>query len=170
MSLRRVSLSIALAALALLSACVLRPHYKDMVQPMGAPQQAAEGQTLMMRLVDPATGQPIQGAKVLAGTSRARLAATSDAEGHISVPVSQALLEENPLVEVVLPKGVKAYQFQVVRAPEPAPSPAPPAAAQPTETPAEQDKSSTGSTAPTSPAAPETPPVTPAPSTPNPGT
>lgn len=126
MSLRRVSLSIALAALALLSACTLRPHYKDMVQPMGAPQPAAEGQTLMMRLVDPSTGQPIKGAKVLAGTSRARLSATSDAEGRISVPVSQALLDENPLVEVVLPKGVKAYQFQVVRAPEPASPPVTP--------------------------------------------
>jgi hypothetical protein len=126
MSLRRVSLSIALAALALLSACALRPHYKDMVQPVGAPQ-AAEGQILLMRLVDPATGQPIKGARVLAGTKRARLAAMSDAEGRISIPVSQALLEENPLVEVVLPKGVKAYQFQVVRAEEPASPPAPPA-------------------------------------------
>jgi hypothetical protein len=165
MSLRRVSLSIALAALALLSACALRPHYKDMVQPMGAPK-AAEGQILMMRLVDPVTGQPIKGAKVVAGTNRARLSATSDAEGRISVPVSQALLDENPLVEVLLPKGVKAYQFQVVRAPE---SETPPPA-QPAEMPAEQEKSSTGSTAPTSPATPETPPTPPAPSTPNPGT
>jgi hypothetical protein len=169
MSLRRISLSIALAALALLSACALRPHYKDMVQPMGAPK-AAEGQILMMRVVDPSTGQPIKGAKVVAGTNRTRLAATSDAEGRISVPVSQALLEENPLVEVVLPKGVRAYQFQVVRAPEPA-SPAEQApASQPAATSGEEEKSSTGSTAPTSPAAPDTPPTPQAPSTPNPGT
>jgi cell division septation protein DedD len=168
MSLRRISLSIALTALALLSACALRPHYKDMVQPVGAPQ-AAEGQTLMMRLVDPGTGQPIQGAKVIAGTSRARLAATSDTQGRISVPVSQALLEENPLVEVVLPKGVKAYQFQVDSAAEPAAPPAPSPASQPAAAPTEETNS-TGSTAPTSPSAPETPPVPPAPSTPNPGT
>jgi hypothetical protein len=169
MSLRRISLSIALTALALLSACALRPQYKDMVQPMGAPQ-AADGQTLMMRLVDPGTGQPIQGAKVIAGAGRARLAATSDAQGRISVPVSQALLEENPLVEVVLPKGVKAYQFQVDSAAEPASPPAPPPAPQPAGAPTDEEKNSTGSTAPTSPAAPETPPVPPAPSTPNPGT
>lgn len=166
MSLRRISLSIALTALALLSACALRPHYKDMVQPVGAPQ-AAEGQTLMMRLVDPGTGQPIQGAKVIAGAGRARLAATSDAQGRISVPVSQALLEENPLVEVVLPKGVKAYQFQVDSVAEPASPPAPQPAEAPTK---EEETNSTGSIAPTSPTAPETPPVPPAPSTPNPGT
>jgi len=169
MSLRRISLSIALTALTLLSACVLRPRYKDMVQPVGAPQ-AAEGQTLMMRLVDPGTGQPIQGAKVNAGTSRARLTATSDAQGRISVPVAQALLEENPLVEVVLPKGVKAYQFQVDSAAEPASPPAPSPASQPAEAPAKEETNSTDSTAPTSPAAPETPPVPPAPSAPNPGT
>jgi hypothetical protein len=165
MSLRRASLSVALVALSLMSACVLRPHYKDMVQPEGAPK-AAEGQTLTMRLVDLATGQPIPGAKVIAGTSRARLAATSDAEGHISVPVAQALIEENPLVEVVLPKGVKAYQFQVLRPAEP-PAPQPPPS-QPAETPA--DTCSTDTIAPASPAAPETPAVPPAPSTPNPGT
>jgi hypothetical protein len=169
MSLRRVSLSIALTALALLSACALRPHYKDMVQPVGA-SQAADGQTLMMRLVDPGTGQPIQGAKVIAGMGRVRLAATSDAQGRISVPVSQALLEENPLVEVVLPKGVKAYQFQVDSAAEPASPPAPSPASQPAEAPTGEETNSTGSMAPTSPSAPETPPVPPAPSTPNPGT
>lgn len=173
MSLRRASLSVALVALGLLSACTLRPHYKDMVQPVGAPQQAVDGQTLVMRLVDPSTGQPIQGAKVLAGTERARLSATSDAEGRISVPVSQALLKENPLVEVVLPKGVKAYQFQVLRpteSPAAEPPAAEPPASQPTEPPAEQTPSSTGTPAPTSPAAPETPAAPPAPSTPNPGT
>jgi hypothetical protein len=146
-SLRRASLSVALVTLGLLSACTLRPHYKDMVQPAGASPQVVDGQTLMMRVVDPATGQPIPGAKVMAGTGRARLATTSDAEGRLSLPVSQALLEENPLVEVVLPKGVKAYQFQVLRPTEP-PAPPPPAA-QPTETPAE----------PATPSAPSTPPT-----------
>jgi hypothetical protein len=168
MSLRRASLSVALVAFGLLSACALRPHYKDMVQPVGAPQQAVDGQTLVMRVVDPSTGQPIQGAKVLAGAERARLSTTSDAEGRISVPVSQALLKENPLVEVVLPKGVKAYQFQVLR-PTESPAAEPPAS-QPAEPPAEQTPSSTETPAPTSPAAPETPAAPPAPNAPNPGT
>ena len=157
MSLRRASLSVVLLALGLLSACTLRPRYKDMVQPEGSTQQAAEGQTLMMRVVDPASGQPIKDAKVIAGAGRTRLAATSDEQGRISVPVSQALLEENPLVEVVLPKGVKRYQFQVMRPTEsPAtPPPAAPAAGTSEET------NSTGSKAPGSTRSPETPPVPP---------
>jgi hypothetical protein len=103
MSLRRASLSVAVAALGLLSACTLRPYYKDMVQPVGSAPQAAEGQTLEMRVVDPATGQPIQGAKVIAGTGRTRLSATSDAEGRISVPVAQGLIAENPTVSRFTP-------------------------------------------------------------------
>src|SRR4051812_25835985 len=67
MSLRRASLSVALFALGLLSACALRPHYSELAQPEGSSQKAVEGQTLMMRMVDPATGQPIKGAKVLSG-------------------------------------------------------------------------------------------------------
>jgi hypothetical protein len=172
MSLRRASLSVALFALSLLSACALRPHYKDMVQP-DASQKAADGQVLMMRVVDPATGQPIPGAKVIAGSGRTRLAATSDAQGRISVPVAQALIEENPLVEVVLPKGVKSYQFQVERPAESSAAETP--AAQPAAAP-EQNTGSTGSLAPSSPSAPDTPAVPPAPAapaapaTPNPGT
>ncbi|MFL5346597.1 MAG: hypothetical protein ACJ8AT_17595 [Hyalangium sp.] len=158
MSLRRASLSVVLIALGLLSACALRPRYKDMVQPEGSPQQAVvEGQTLMMRVVEPATGKPIPGAKVIAGANRARLAATSDDQGRIAVPVSQELLAENPLVEVVLPKGVKGYQFQVLRPVEaPAPQPPAPPVAGPSE-----GTNSTGSTAPSSTTSPETPPVPP---------
>jgi hypothetical protein len=161
MSLRRAPLSLALIALGLLlSACVLRPRYKDMVQPAGSAQQAAEGQTLSMRLVEPATGQPIKGAKVIAGSGHSRLAATSDDQGRIAVPVAQALLEENPLVEVVLPKGVKSYQFQILR---PEPPPAPPAPPEPPAPPSPppEPTNSTGSVAPGNMNTPETPPVPP---------
>lgn len=164
MSLRRASLSIALVAVSLLSACALRPHYKDMVQPEGA-SKASDGQVLTMRVVDPATGRPIPGAKVIAGSSRSRLATTSDAQGLITVPVAQALIDENPLVEVVLPKGMKGYQFQVERPSESQPPEAPAAPAAPAAP--EQNTGSTGSLAPSSPAAPDTPAV--APATPNPG-
>ncbi len=157
MSSRRALLSVALVALGLLSACALRPYYRDMVKPEGGSAQAVDGQTLQMRIVDPGTGQPIPGAKVFAGTGRARLAATSNAAGELSVPVSQALIDENPLVEVVLPKGVRSYQFQVLRPTEPPPAEPPPA--QPAETP--EETNSTGSIAPSSPSAPETPPAAP---------
>lgn len=163
MSLRRASLSIALVAVSLLSACALRPHYKDVVQPAGG-SKASEGQILTMRVVDPATGQPIPGAKVIAGAGRSRLATTSDAQGFVTVPVAQALLDENPLVEVVLPKGLKSYQLQVERPAEPQPPATPAAPAAP-----EENTGSTGSLAPSSPAAPDTPAVPPAPATPNPG-
>jgi hypothetical protein len=172
MSLRRVLLSVALPSLVLLSACTLRPRYKDMVQPSGSTQAVADGQVLMMRVVEPSTGKPISGAKVLAGTGRARVSATSDSEGRLSVLMSQALLEENPLVEVVLPKGAKQYQFQIVR---PAETSAPKEPSAPAETPAAEPSTSqpaetpagTGSPSPTSP---ETSTPQPPPSAPNPGT
>ncbi|MDY7232325.1 hypothetical protein [Hyalangium rubrum] len=126
MNLRRVLLSLALVTLGLLSACTLRPHYRDVVQPAGASQKAVEGQTLILRVVEPGSGKPIAGARVLAGAGHPRLSAVTDAEGRISVPVSRALLDENPLMEVVLPKGVSQYQFQLARAEEaPAEAPAP---------------------------------------------
>ena len=137
MSLRRVLLSLACLSLGLLSACVLRPRYQDMVQQQGA-APASAGQTVMIRVMDPRTGQPISGARVVAGTGRERLSATSDAQGRLSVPVSKALLDENPLVEVVLPKGVSRYQFELSRADEaPAQAPAETPAQAPAETPAE---------------------------------
>lgn len=157
MSLRRASLSVALFALGLLSACALRPHYSELVKPPESAQQVADGQILKMRMVDPSSGQPIAGAKVLSGSGRSRLAVTSDAQGLVSVPFSQSLLEENPLVEVVLPKGVKAYQFQVFRPTEAPASEAP--AAQPA--PGPEETGSTGSVAPNSTTSPETPPVNP---------
>ncbi|HLL01774.1 MAG TPA: hypothetical protein VK539_14385 [Myxococcaceae bacterium] len=137
MSLRRVLLSLACLSLGLLSACVLRPRYQDMVQQQGA-APASAGQTVMIRVMDPSTGQPISGARVVAGTGRERLSATSDAQGRLSVPVSKSLLDENPLVEVVLPKGVSRYQFELSRADEaPAQAPAETPVQAPAQTPAQ---------------------------------
>jgi hypothetical protein len=157
MSLRRASLCVALFALGVLSACALRPRYSELVQPEGSSQKAVDGQTLTMRMVDPATGQPIKGAKVLSGSGRSRLAVTSDDEGRITVPVAQSLLEENPLLEVVLPKGVKAYQFQVFR---PVEKPATDVVDS-VVAPGPEETGSTGSVAPNSTTSPETPPVSP---------
>lgn len=114
MSLRRTLLS-ATVAFALLSACGLRPRYREVVVPEApAQQKSAEGQQVVLRVVDSATGQPVPGAKVLAMGGRSRLSATSDAQGLLTVTVSQALLDENPLVEVVLPKGVRGYRLEPV--------------------------------------------------------
>jgi hypothetical protein len=69
------------------------------------------------------------------------------------VPISQALLEENPLMEVVLPKGVRRYVFQdapaaetPAEAPAPAPAPAETPAPAPADAPAAQPPADTGST------------------------
>ncbi|NMO19121.1 hypothetical protein HPC49_46680 [Pyxidicoccus fallax] len=140
MSLRRTLLTAVLASTALLSACSLRPHYRDVVQPN--PNASAEGQTVALRVVDVETNQPVKGARVLAGENyRTRMSATSDADGLVKLEVSKALLRENPLVEVVLPSGVRGYRLQLVPsgqspAPEAAPSETP---AMPEEVPATRD-------------------------------
>lgn len=114
MSLRRTLLS-ATVAVALLSACSLRPRYREVVVPEATAQQKpADGQLVVLRVVDSTTGQPVPGAKVLSAGGRARLVATSDSQGLLTVTVSQALLDENPLVEVVLPKGVHGYRLEPV--------------------------------------------------------
>jgi hypothetical protein len=126
MSLRRALLSATLALTLLSTACTLRPRYRDVVVPPGSGQaQAQDGQTVVLRVVDTRTGEPLPGVRVLAQGGRSRLSATSDAQGQFSVAVSSALLQENPLVEVVVPKGVEGYRFEPVSGSAPqAPAPA----------------------------------------------
>ncbi|MBU8898022.1 hypothetical protein DRW03_32370 [Corallococcus sp. H22C18031201] len=132
MSLLRTSLIAALASITLLSGCALRPRYRDIVAQPGA-AKAAEGQLVVLRVVDAETGKPVQGAKVFGGELRERLSATTDADGRLSLQVSKVLLEENPLVEVVLPKGVHGYQFQALPVGQsPQPEPVPSTDSQPT--------------------------------------
>ncbi|MFP2907930.1 hypothetical protein ACLESD_23345 [Pyxidicoccus sp. 3LFB2] len=160
MSLRRSLLTAALVATALLSACTLRPRYKDVVQP-GASTSVA-GQAVALRVLDAETNQPVKGARVLAGDSRFRLSATSDSEGLVKLQVSPELLKENPLVEVVLPSGVRAYRLQLMpsgQSPAPegmAPAPEAPAAPMAPEAPV----------APEAPAAPDAPAMPQAPTSP----
>ncbi|RYZ35600.1 MAG: hypothetical protein EOO71_34855, partial [Myxococcaceae bacterium] len=115
MSLRRNLLTVAILSTALLSACSLRPRYKDLVQ-TGGTTQLTEDQLVVLRVTDAQTGAPVKGAKVSGGEFRNRLGAVSDENGEVSFKVNQALLTENPLVEVVLPKGVHHYKLKVVHA------------------------------------------------------
>ena len=55
------------------------------------------------------------GAKVYVGTSRGRFSLVSDAHGLVKLPVTQELLAENPLVEVVLPAEIEGYAFELVK-------------------------------------------------------
>jgi hypothetical protein len=157
MSLRRALLTAVLASTALLSACSLRPRYADVVAP-GPDAKNAAGKTVALRVVDPATNRPIPGARVLAGDSRSRLSATTDADGVVKFEVSPELLKDNPLFEVVLPSGVSTYRLQLMPSGQ---SPAPEAPATPEtpmtpETPASPASPETPAS-PESPAAPQTP-------------
>ncbi len=129
MSLRRNLLTVALLSSALLSACALRPRYNDIVQANGA-AALQENQLVVLRVTDAETGQPVKGAKILGGEYRNHLNSVSDENGEFSLQLDPGLVKENPLVEVVLPKGVSRYKLQVVPsgqapAPEGAPITAP---------------------------------------------
>lgn len=149
MSLRRALLTIVLTSTSLLTACALRPTYKELIAPPSA-AGVTPGQTVALRVVD-GSGKPVEGARVRAGEGRTRLNVLSDADGLVKLEANEALLKENPLVEVVLPKGVKEYRLQL------APSGEAPAAA-PVET------------APQAPAAPEPAPATESPASDAPAT
>lgn len=129
MSLRRNLLTVALLSSALLSACALRPRYNDIVQANGV-AALQENQLVVLRVTDAETGQPVKGAKILGGEYRNHLNSVSDENGEFSLQLDPGLVKENPLVEVVLPKGVSRYKLQVVPsgqapAPEGAPITAP---------------------------------------------
>ncbi|WP_375742388.1 carboxypeptidase-like regulatory domain-containing protein [Corallococcus interemptor] len=130
MSLRRNLLTIAVLSSALLSGCALRPRYNEVIQANGATALQA-GQLVVLRVTDAATGKPVKGAKVLGGEYRNHINATTDENGEFSLQLDPGLVKENPLVEVVLPKGVRGYKLQVVpsgQAPAPEGEPiAPPA-------------------------------------------
>ncbi|WP_223639202.1 hypothetical protein [Corallococcus sp. EGB] len=113
MSLRRNLLTVALLSSALLSACALRPRYNDIVQANGA-TALQENQLVVLRVTDAETGKPVKGAKILGGEYRNHLNATSDENGEVALQLDPGLVKENPLVEVVLPKGVSHYKLQLV--------------------------------------------------------
>ncbi len=150
MSLRRTLLTVVLASTALLSTACLRPRYKELVQV--TPADVSPGQVVVLRLVNPDTNQPLKGVRVLAGENRERVSLVTDEAGILKLPVTRGLLDENPIIEVVLPKGVRTYRLQLVpygQAPSPEAAPATPdapaAPAQP-ETPAQPGTTEAGGT------------------------
>jgi hypothetical protein len=114
MSPKRPLLCVALLCLGVLSACALRPYYRQVLPPEVVRSRGEGVEQVMLRVVEPDTGRPIPGARVLLTTGRARVNVASDAEGLLRLPVSPEILAENPLVEVVLPKGVSGYVLQPV--------------------------------------------------------
>ncbi|AKF84029.1 hypothetical protein MFUL124B02_39700 [Myxococcus fulvus 124B02] len=154
MSLRRALLTVVLSSTALLSACALRPTYRELVAPNAA--EVTAGQTVALRVVDSA-GKPVQGAKVRAGERRTRMNLVSDADGLVTLETNADLLKENPLVEVVLPKGVSQYRLQLVPSGQSPAELAPQAPAAPEQAPAPEAQPTTPATPETAPQAPATP-------------
>ncbi|WP_242588883.1 hypothetical protein [Corallococcus macrosporus] len=160
MSLRRNLLTVAVLSSALLSACALRPRYNDIIQANGS-TALQENQLVVLRVTDAATGKPVKGAKVLGGEYRNHLNATSDENGEVSLKLDPGLVKENPLVEVVLPKGVRRYKLQLVPSGQ-APAPE----GEPITTPAAEPSTPTQpSTQSTTPGAPSETPVPASPDT-----
>ncbi|AKJ07973.1 hypothetical protein ATI61_107413 [Archangium gephyra] len=123
----RPLLCVALVSLGLLSACALRPYYRQVLPPdLSAMKPAAvqgKGEVVRLRVVEPETERPIPGARIFLSTNRGRVSLVSDMEGLVQMPLTPELLAENPLVEVVPPAGVSGYAFQPVKQ-EPASAPA----------------------------------------------
>lgn len=115
MSPMRALMGLVLLSLGLLSACALRPYYRQVLPPEVLQSRGAGMAGVMMRVVELKTERPIPGVKVLAGTGRTRVRVTSDAQGLFRLPVTPELLTENPLLEIIPPKGVVDYGFQLVR-------------------------------------------------------
>ncbi len=111
-------MSLAVLSAGLLSACALRPNYRQILPPDVsnlAPVQARNHEDVTLRLVEPGTNRPLPGVKVYLGTSQGRSASVSDAQGLVKLPVTPHLLQENPLVEVLLPAGATGYAFEAVK-------------------------------------------------------
>jgi hypothetical protein len=126
---------LAVVSFGLLSACSLRPYYRQILPPdvsQAPPPGAPEKKQVPIRLIEPETGHPIPGGRVYLSTNRGRVGVTSDENGLLQMPVSPELLADNPLVEVVLPAGVRGYGFQPVKVEPPPPAP-PPVAPPPPE-------------------------------------
>jgi len=100
--------------LLVLSACALRPRYQDIAKDAEPPE-------LVMQVVD-RNNAPVPGARIELG-DRARFKATTDENGMFKLPIDKKYTDENALVVVVLPKGVKGYKLvaKSPRAPEPPP-------------------------------------------------
>lgn len=114
-----------LCALAGLTACALRPTYRSLVPPETT---AAE---LKLLLVDRTTGSPLPNVKVELSEWKNRYSTTTGADGTFVLPVAKKYLEENPVLVVAVPRGVKGYELRTPPPTGPGPEAAPPTPAAP---------------------------------------
>ncbi len=106
----------AACLLFLLTACSLRPRYQDIAKDVAPPE-------LVVQVVD-GSNTPVPGARIEIG-DRVRFKAVTDENGVFRLPIEKKYADENALVVVVLPKGVKGYRF-VTKSAEATPTPGEP--------------------------------------------
>lgn len=108
--------------LLLASACALRPRYEDLTKQFvtaGTPRSE-----VLIQVLDK-NAAPVPGARIEIG-DRIRFKTMTDQDGIFRLPLDKKYADENALVVVVLPQGVKGYQLVAPagRGPQPSPSPA----------------------------------------------
>ena len=93
--------------LLVLSGCALRSRYEELTTrfvPADSPRSE-----VLIQVVD-GNDVPVPGARIEFG-DRVRFKAITDDDGLFRLPLDKKYRDENALVVVVLPRGVKGYKF-----------------------------------------------------------
>lgn len=93
--------------LLVLSGCALRSRYEEL-NTRFVPHDSPRSEVLI-QVVD-GNDVPVPGARIEIG-DRVRFKATTDDDGIFRLPLDKKYQDENALVVVVLPRGVKSYKF-----------------------------------------------------------
>lgn len=104
---RALALSLFVVCCFTQAACALRPRYEELTTRFVA--QGASRSEVLIQVVD-RNDVPVPGARIEIG-DRMRFKATTDADGVFRLPIEKKYSDENALVVVVLPQGVKGYKF-----------------------------------------------------------
>ena len=104
---------VAVVALAA-SGCTLRPRYGEFVV-----KSMKAGDAVQLELVLPPDNTPLSGIKLDCGEGRARFTAVTDERGRVKLPVDPKLIEDNPVIVVSPPPGLKSWKLRQVFDPEP---------------------------------------------------
>jgi hypothetical protein len=92
----------------LLGACAMRPRYQELTSRFVAEDPSRS--EIVLQVLD-GSGAPVPGARIEVDGVRNRFKAVTDPNGFFRLPIDKKYSDENGLVVVVLPPGVKGYQF-----------------------------------------------------------
>ncbi len=104
---RRLVLTLLCLSGCFITSCALRPRYEDLTSRF-VPQDSPRSEVLIQVL--DRNDVPVPGARIEIG-DRVRFKTTTDNDGIFRLPVDKKYRDENALVVVVLPQGVRGYKF-----------------------------------------------------------